>query len=60
MADQNVNRKPVAIFAADVVGYSRLMRVDEAGNRARWAATWRKQCPEFDYAPLLLQRSPLL
>ncbi len=60
MASDRVERKLAAILAADVVGYSRLMVADEAGNRARWAATWRKQCPEFDYAPLLLRRSPLL
>ena len=55
MAQGTVTRKLAAILYADVVGYSRLMGVDEAGNRARWAATRRKQCPEIDYAPLLLR-----
>ena len=35
MADQNVTRKLVAIFAADMVGYSRLMEADEEGTIAR-------------------------
>ncbi len=60
MEPQRTLRKLAAILAADVVGYSRLMSVDESGSRTRWVATWRKQCPEFDYAPLLLRRSPLL
>ncbi len=60
MAEKRVQRRLAAILAADVVGYSRMMGEDEAGNRARWAATWRRQCPEFDYASLLLWWSPLL
>ena len=31
----NVERRLAAILAADVVGYSRLMEVDEAGTLAR-------------------------
>ncbi len=42
MAEERTQRRLAAILAADVVGYSRLMGADEAGNRARWAATWRK------------------
>ena len=34
MAEERVNRKLAAILAADVVGYSRLMAVDEAGTLA--------------------------
>ena len=34
MAEERVNRKLAAILAADVVGYSRLMRADEAGTLA--------------------------
>ena len=34
MADTRINRKLAAILAADVVGYSRLMGVDEAGTLA--------------------------
>ncbi len=38
MADQDVTRKLVAILSADMVGYSRLMEVDEAMFRqnAKW------------------------
>ena len=35
MAEERVQRRLVAILAADVVGYSRLMEVDEEGTRAR-------------------------
>jgi adenylate cyclase len=34
MAEERVNRKLVAILAADVVGYSRLMEADESGTLA--------------------------
>ena len=34
MAEERVNRKLAAILAADVVGYSRLMGVDEEGTLA--------------------------
>jgi adenylate cyclase len=41
MAEERVNRKLAAILAADVVGYSRLMGVDEersprSSSTARW------------------------
>ena len=38
MAEENVQRRLAAILAADVVGYSRLMGVDETGTRARFNA----------------------
>ncbi len=34
MAEQRVQRRLAAILAADLVGYSRLMEVDEEGTRA--------------------------
>ena len=34
MAEKRVQRRPAAILAAEVVGYSRLMGADEAGTRA--------------------------
>ena len=38
MVEKGVTRKLAAILAADVVGYSRLMSVDEAGTLARMTA----------------------
>ena len=38
MARQNISRRLAAILAADVVGYSRLMRADEEGTLARLQA----------------------
>ena len=35
MAEQRVTRKLVAILAADMVGYSRLMEADETGTIKR-------------------------
>ncbi len=35
MAEQRVQRRLAAILAADVVGYSRLMRADESGTLAQ-------------------------
>ncbi len=35
MAEERVQRRLIAILAADVVGYSRLMEADEEGTRAR-------------------------
>ena len=35
MAEERVQRRLAAILAADVVGYSRLMELDEAGTLAR-------------------------
>ena len=42
MAEQRVQRRLAAILAADVVGYSRLMRADEAGTLAQ-LKTLRKE-----------------
>ena len=42
MAEDRVQRRLAAIFAADVVGYSRLMREDEAGTLAQ-LKTLRKE-----------------
>jgi TolB-like protein len=36
VAEERVQRRLAAILAADVVGYSRLMRADEAGTRTRF------------------------
>ncbi len=36
MAEQRVQRRLAAILAADVVGYSRLMREDETGTGTPW------------------------
>ncbi len=35
MAEERVQRRLVAILAADVVGYSRMMEQDETGTLAR-------------------------
>ena len=42
MAEQRVQRRLAAILAADVVGYSRLMREDESGTLAQ-LRTLRKE-----------------
>ncbi len=47
MAERRVQRRLAAILAADVVGYSRLMRDDEAGTLAQ-LKTLRKEV--FDRA----------
>jgi adenylate cyclase len=38
MAEERVQRRLAAVLAADVVGYSRMMEVDETGTRARFNA----------------------
>ncbi len=38
MAEERVQRRLAAIFAADMVGYSRLMEADETGTIARQKA----------------------
>ncbi len=38
MAEKRVQRRLAAILAADVVGYSRMMREDETGTLARLKA----------------------
>ncbi len=42
MAEERVQRRLAAILAADVVGYSRLMREDETGTLAQ-LKTLRKE-----------------
>ncbi len=42
MAEERVQRRLVAILVADVVGYSRMMREDEAGTLAQ-LKTLRKE-----------------
>ena len=42
MAEEDVQRRLVAILAADVVGYSRLMGIDEPGTLAALKARRRK------------------
>ena len=42
MAEQRVQRRLAAILAADVVGYSRMMREDESGTLAQ-LKTLRKE-----------------
>src|SRR6516165_590354 len=42
MADERLQRRLAAILAADVVGYSRLMGIDEAGTLARLNALRRE------------------
>ena len=45
MAEQRVQRRLAAILAADVVGYSRMMREDEVGTLAQ-LTTLRKELLE--------------
>lgn len=40
MVEDRVHRRLAAVLAADVVGYSRLMGVDEAGTLAALRAVW--------------------
>jgi TolB-like protein len=42
LASQRVERRLMAILAADVAGYSRLVGADEEGTLARWKAHWRE------------------
>ena len=42
MAEERVQRRLAAILAADVVGYSRLMEIDEAGTLAQLKALRRE------------------
>ena len=39
MAEERLQRRLAAVLAADVVGYSRLMGIDETGTLARLQAT---------------------
>jgi adenylate cyclase len=42
MAEERLQRRLAAILSADVVGYSRLMGIDEAGTLARLKAIPRR------------------
>ncbi len=42
MAEKRVQRRLAAILAADVVGYSRMMREDEAGTLAQFRRSDKK------------------
>jgi TolB-like protein/Flp pilus assembly protein TadD len=42
LAGKRVERRLMAILAADVAGYSRLVSADEEGTLARWKAHWRE------------------
>ena len=42
MTDVHIEHRLAAIFAADVVGYSRLMNADETGTFVRWQALLRE------------------
>ena len=42
MANERVERRLIAILAADVAGYSRLVGADEEGTLAQWKAHWRE------------------
>jgi TolB-like protein len=42
LANERVERRLMAILAADVAGYSRLVGADEEGTLARWKAHWRE------------------
>ena len=41
MGAERVERRLMAILAADVAGYSRLVGADEEGTLAQWKAHWR-------------------
>jgi adenylate cyclase len=42
MDEERTQRRPAAILAADIAGYSRLMGVDEEGTLARLKDHWRE------------------
>jgi TolB-like protein len=42
LAGKRVERRLMAILAADVAGYSRLVSADEEGTLAQWKAHWRE------------------
>ena len=53
MAEQRAQRRLAAILVADVVGYSRLMRTDEAGTLVELlVAAGRSDWPSWLAAPL--------
>src|SRR3954466_6047819 len=42
LVSPRVERRLMAVLAADVAGYSRLVGADEEGTLAQWKAHWRK------------------
>src|SRR4249919_768065 len=42
LVSPRVERRLMAILAADVAGYSRLVGADEEGTLAQWKAHWRE------------------
>jgi adenylate cyclase len=42
LGSEEVERRLIAILAADVAGYSRLVGADEEGTLAQWKAHWRE------------------
>jgi adenylate cyclase len=42
LSGERVERRLMAILAADVAGYSRLVGADEEGTLAQWKAHWRE------------------
>ena len=42
LVSPRVERRLMAVFAADVAGYSRLVGADEEGTLAQWKAHWRE------------------
>src|SRR5262245_10068959 len=42
LVSSRVERRLMAVFAADVAGYSRLVGADEEGTLAQWKAHWRE------------------
>ena len=51
MAEERVQWRLAAILSADVVGYSRLMGIDETGTLARLKAMRRDFFDSFDRGP---------
>lgn len=41
LVSPRVERRLMAVLAADVAGYSRLVGADEEGTLAQWKAHWR-------------------
>ncbi len=46
MSGQRVHRRLEAVFAADLVGYSRIMEADEEGARGRFKALFGRAPPK--------------
>ena len=59
MAEERVERRLVAIFAADMVGYSRLMEADETGMVFVLAASTLAHLGRTDEARVLLTEAKM-